>query len=152
MTTPLPNSPAARDVAYHVHPQTNLRKLRDEGPLVVTRGEGCRIFDETGKDYIEAAAGLWCAALGFTASERLARAAYDQMKQLGYYHTFRQASHPVVIDLAEKLLSIAPKTMSKAIFQCSGSEANDTAIKLIWYYHHATGNPGKMKIIGRKGG
>jgi len=152
MNAPLPNSPAARDVAYHVHPQTNLRKLRDEGPLIVTRGEGCRIFDETGKDYIEAAAGLWCASLGFTASERLARAAYDQMKQLGYYHTFRQASHPLVIDLAEKLLSIAPKTMSKAIFQCSGSEANDTAIKLIWYYHHAKGNPAKMKIIGRKGG
>jgi 4-aminobutyrate---pyruvate transaminase len=152
MNAPLPNSPAARDVAYHVHPQTNLRKLRDEGPLIVTRGEGCRIFDETGKDYIEAAAGLWCASLGFTASERLARAAYDQMKQLGYYHTFRQASHPLVIDLAEKLLSIAPKTMSKAIFQCSGSEANDTAIKLIWYYHHAKGNPAKMKIIGRQGG
>jgi 4-aminobutyrate aminotransferase-like enzyme len=56
MNAPLPNSPAARDVAYHVHPQTNLRKLRDEGPLIVTRGEGCRIFDETGKDYIEAAA------------------------------------------------------------------------------------------------
>src|SRR5579885_1765667 len=152
MSTLLPNSPAARDVAYHVHPQTNLRKLKEEGPLVVTRGEGCRIFDDTGKDYIEAAAGLWCASLGFTASERLARAAYDQMRQLGYYHTFRQASHPVVIDLAEKLLSIAPMSMSKAIFQCSGSEANDTAIKLIWYYHHAMGHPEKMKIIGRKGG
>jgi len=149
MSTMLPNSPAARDVAYHIHPQTNLRKLKDEGPMVVVRGEGCRIFDESGKDYIEAAAGLWCASLGFTAPERLARVAYDQMKQLGYYHTFRQASHPIVIDLAEKLLSIAPKGMAKAIFQCSGSEANDTAIKLIWYYHHAKGNPAKMKIIGR---
>ena len=152
MTELLPNSPAARDVAYHVHPQTNLRKLREEGPLVITRGKGCRIFDDAGKDYIEAAAGLWCAALGFSASERLARVAYDQMKALAYYHTFRQTSHPAAIDLAEKLLSIAPKGMSKAIFQCSGSEANDTAIKLIWYYHHATGNPQKMKIIGRKNG
>jgi len=152
MTELLPNSPAARDVAYHVHPQTNLRRLREEGPLVITRGKGCRIFDESGKDYIEAAAGLWCASLGFSASERLARVAYDQMKSLAYYHTFRQSSHPAAIDLAEKLLSIAPEGMSKAIFQCSGSEANDTAIKLIWYYHHAAGNPQKMKIIGRKNG
>jgi 4-aminobutyrate--pyruvate transaminase len=150
MSALLPNSPAARDVAYHVHPQTNLRKLVEEGPLLITRGEGCRVFDDSGKDYIEAAAGLWCASLGFNASERLARAAYDQMKQLAYYHTFRQRSHPAVIDLSEKLLSIAPKQMSKAIFQCSGSEANDTAIKLIWYYHHAIGKPRKMKIIGRK--
>jgi len=150
MSAPLPNSPGARDVAFHIHPQTNLRKLREEGPLVIARGEGCRIYDDAGKDYIEAAAGLWCASLGFNASERLARVAYDQMKRLAYYHTFRQRAHPAVIDLSEKLLSIAPKTMSKAIFQCSGSEANDTAIKLIWYYHHAIGKPRKTKIIGRK--
>ena len=152
MNVLLPNSPAARDVAYHIHPQTNLKKLKEEGPLVITRGEGCRIFDDGGKDYIEAAAGLWCASLGFNASERLARDAYEQMKTLAYYHTYRQRTHPAATDLAEKLLSIAPKSMSKAIFQCSGSEANDTAIKLIWYYHHAIGKPQKTKIISRKNG
>ncbi|MSQ55690.1 MAG: aminotransferase class III-fold pyridoxal phosphate-dependent enzyme [Betaproteobacteria bacterium] len=148
----LPNSPAARDAAYHIHPQTNLRKLKEEGALVITRGEGCRIFDDGGKDYIEAAAGLWCASLGFNASERVARVAYEQMKKLAYYHTYRQRTHPAIIDLSEKLLSLAPKGMSKAIFQCSGSEANDTAIKLVWYYHHAIGKPQKTKIISRKFG
>ncbi len=149
---PLPNSAAARDVAYYVHPQTNLRRHEQDGPVVISRGEGVYIYDDAGERYIETVAGLWCASLGFSASERIARVAYDQMRKLGYYHTYRHRAHEANIDLAEKLIQLAPVPMSKALFQCSGSEANDTAIKLAWYYQAAMGRPGKNKIIGRQGG
>ncbi len=80
----IPNSIEARDVATLVHMQTNLRKHQKEGPHVITRGQGCRVFDDTGRDYIDAVAGLWCASLGF-GSERLAQVAAEQMRTLGYY-------------------------------------------------------------------
>jgi 4-aminobutyrate--pyruvate transaminase len=76
--TYIPNSIEARDVASLVHMQTNLRKHQQEGPLVITRGDGCRVYDNSGREYIESIAGLWCASLGF-ASERLAKVAYEQM-------------------------------------------------------------------------
>ena len=148
----LVNSAAARDLENQVHPQTNLRALRDEGSLIITRGDGVRVFDEDGKEYIESVAGLWCAALGFSANERIARVAYEQLKQLGFYHSFRQRAVTTSIDLAEKLMQLAPVPMSKALFFNSGSEANDTAIKLAWYYHHAIGKPERRKIIGRQMG
>src|SRR6202011_488147 len=131
--TYIPNSIEARDVASLVHMQTNLRKHQQEGPIVIARGEGCRIFDEQGRDYIEAIAGLWCASLGF-ASERLAKVAYEQMRKLGDYPLYRHRSNEPAIALAETLLKIAPVPMARVVFQCSGSEANDTAIKLAWYY------------------
>ena len=145
------NSAQARDIAYQVHPQTNLRLHQTEGPLVVERGEGPYVFDDSGNRYLEGMAGLWCASLGFS-ERRLAEAAYEQMKTLPYYHTFNGRSHPASIDLAEKLIEIAPVKMSKVLFQSSGSEANDTAIKLVWYYHNAIGKPKKKKIIGRTKG
>lgn len=145
------NSPYARDIAFVVHQQTNLDAHARDGATLMQRGQGVRVFDVDGKDYIEAMAGLWSAALGFS-EKRLAEAAYKQMLELPYYHTFFQMGHTPSVDLAEKLLSIAPKGMAKAMFQCSGSEANDTAIKLVWYYHNAIGKPEKKKIIGRDRG
>lgn len=145
----IPNSLAARDIASVVHMQTNLRVHQEEGPLVIARGEGCRVFDDCGRDYIEAVAGLWCASLGF-ASERLAKVAYEQMRQLGYYHLYRHRSNEPAIALAETLLKLAPVPMGRVIFQCSGSEANDTAIKLAWYYWDARGEPQRKKIIARQ--
>ena len=145
----IPNSIAARDIASLVHMQTNLRLHQQEGPVVISRGEGCRVFDDSGRDYIEAVAGLWCASLGF-ASERLAKVAYDQMRQLGYYHLYRHRSNAPAIELAERLLEIAPVPMARVVFQCSGSEANDTAIKLAWYYWDAVGEPQRRKIIARQ--
>jgi 4-aminobutyrate--pyruvate transaminase len=147
--TYIPNSIEARDIASLVHMQTNLRLHQEEGPLVIARGDGCRIFDEAGRDYIEAIAGLWCASLGF-ASERLAKVAYDQMRRLGYYHLYRHRSNEPAIELAETLLRIAPVPMARVLFQCSGSEANDTAIKLAWYYWHARGEPQRVKIVARQ--
>ena len=149
MTTLAPNSIQARDIASIVHPQTNLVRHMQEGPSVINSGQGCYVTDDNGTRYLDTAAGLWCASLGY-ASERLAKVAYDQMRKLGYYHLYRGTTHEAGVDLAEKLLSIAPVPMSKVLFQCSGSEANDTALKLVWYYHHAIGKPEKRKIIGRR--
>jgi 4-aminobutyrate--pyruvate transaminase len=146
--TYVPNSIEARDVASLVHMQTNLRRHQQDGPLVIARGEGCRVFDDSGGDYLEAVAGLWCASLGF-ASERLAKVAYEQMRTLGYYHLYRHRSTEPAIALAEELLKIAPVPMARVVFQCSGSEANDTAIKLAWYYWNAVGEPQRTKIIAR---
>ncbi|MDE0941123.1 MAG: aminotransferase [Alphaproteobacteria bacterium] len=148
----MPNSAAARDVAYYIHPQTNLRRHAEVGPVIVSHGDGVFIVDENGNRYMETVAGLWCAALGFSANERIAKVAYDQMRKLGYYHTYRHTAHESSIDLAEKLIQLAPVPMSKVLFQCSGSEANDTAVKLAWYYQAAMGRPEKIKIIGRERG
>jgi len=146
--TYIPNSLEARDIASLVHMQTNLRKHQQEGPLVIERGEGCRVFDNSGREYIESVAGLWCASLGF-GSERLAKVAYEQMRRLGYYHLYRHRSNEPAIALAEALLKIAPLPMARVVFQCSGSEANDTAIKLAWYYWNAAGQPQRTKFIAR---
>jgi 4-aminobutyrate--pyruvate transaminase len=145
----MPNSPEARDIASYIHPQTNPRMHQQTGPSIIAKGHGIWIEDSDGKRVLDAVAGLWCASLGFAANERLARVAYDQMRKLGYYQTYRSASNDPTIDLTEKLLKLSPVPMSKVLLQCSGSEANDTAIKLIWYYHHAIGKPAKTKIIGR---
>ncbi len=143
-----PNSAASRDVAYHLHPYTNARKHEAEGPIVMTKGKGVYVVDETGKEYIEGLAGLWCAGLGF-GEERLVAAATRQMRALPYYHAFAQKAPAPSIDLAEKLIERAPVPMSKAFFANSGSEANDTALKIVWYYNNALGRPERKKIISR---
>ncbi|WP_299440309.1 aspartate aminotransferase family protein [uncultured Rhodospira sp.] len=144
-----PNSAAARDVRSQLHPYTNPVAHEANGPLIVERGEGVRVFDEDGKDYIEALAGLWCTSLGFSAEERIARVAYDQLRTLGFYHPFGGKAHTPGIELAEALLAMAPVPMSKVLFCNSGSEANDTAIKLIRFYNNALGRPEKKKLISR---
>jgi 4-aminobutyrate--pyruvate transaminase len=145
----LPNSLHALDIASVLHPQSNLRKHLEQGPTIISKGKGIYVYDEDGREFLEAAAGLWCASLGFGV-ERLAKVAYDQMCKVGYYHIYRSASNETAIELAGKLLEMAPVPMSKVFFQCSGSEANDTAVKVVWYYWHAHGKPEKRKIIGRK--
>jgi 4-aminobutyrate--pyruvate transaminase len=144
----LGNSAASRDIAYLIHPYTNLKLHESEGPLIITEGKGVRVYDEDGKDYIEGLAGLWCTSLGF-GEERLVEAAAKQMRKLPFYHAFAAKSHDVGIELAEKLIEMAPVPMSKVFFANSGSEANDTAIKLVWYYNNALGRPEKKKIISR---
>src|SRR3546814_16579767 len=93
-------------------------------------------------------AGRWCTSLGF-GEERLVEAAARQMRELPFYHTFGSKSHNPAIDLAERLIGLAPVPMSKAFFANSGSEANDTAIKMIWYRNNALARPEKTKIISR---
>jgi 4-aminobutyrate--pyruvate transaminase len=142
------NSASARDIAYHLHPYTNAVKHEAEGPLVLTEGKGVYVYDENGKAYIEGMAGLWCASLGF-GEERLVEAATRQLRKLPYYHNFTHKAANVAIDLAEKLIEIAPVPMSKVFFTNSGSEANDTVVKMVWYYNNAIGRPQKKKIISR---
>jgi 4-aminobutyrate--pyruvate transaminase len=146
--TPPRNSNAIRDIANVLHPYTDHRAHAKNGPLVITRGEGVRVFDDQGREYIEAVAGLWCAALGFS-NERLVEAAYAQMKKLPFYHAFTAKSHEPMIDLSEMLIERSPCPMSKVFYANSGSEANDTAIKMIWYVNNALGRPEKKKIISR---
>jgi len=145
---PLPNSLAARDAVSVLHPYTNGLANEAEGSLIMTRGEGVYVFDDAGNRYLEGMSGLWCASLGF-GQERLAQAAADQIRRLPFYHGFNQKGHDIQIELAERLLALAPVVMSKVFFANSGSEANDTAIKLIWYRSNALGKPVKKKIIGR---
>ena len=142
------NSAAARDIANVLHPYTDLKMHQEIGPLVISRGKGVRVFDENGKDYIESVAGLWCASLGFD-NERLVQAAVTQMRKLPFYHAFTAKSHEPMIDLAEMLVARAPVPMSKVFFANSGSEANDSAIKMVWYFNNALGRTAKKKIIGR---
>ncbi|MCJ8145300.1 aspartate aminotransferase family protein [Ancylobacter sp. A5.8] len=146
---PIPNSVEARDIAFHLHPATNAKKHLEAGPLVIERGEGIHVFDASGRKYIEALAGLWCAGLGFS-DDRVADAVYKQMKTLPYYHTFAHRSHGPVVDLAEKLIAMAPVPMSKVFFTNSGSEAVDTVMKLVWYRSNAMGQPEKKKFIARE--
>ena len=144
----MPNSPEARDIAYHFHAYTNAITHAETGPMVIERGEGVHVWDNNGNKYIEAMSGLWSAALGFN-EDRLVKAATEQMQKLPFYHNFTHKSHDKAIDLAEKLVSIAPVPMSKVFFTNSGSEANDTVLKLIWYRSNALGLPDKKKIISR---
>ncbi|MBS0232084.1 MAG: aspartate aminotransferase family protein [Proteobacteria bacterium] len=143
------NSSRARDIAYHLHPATDARLHEKIGPLVITKGKGVNVWDEDGREYIEGLAGLWSVAVGF-GEERLVSAATRQMEQLPYYHSFGHKSHPSVIDLAEKLATMSPVEGGKVFFANSGSEANDTAIKIVWYVNNAKGLPKKTKFISRK--
>ncbi len=144
----MPNSPEARDIAFHFHGYTNPVILGDIGPMIIERGEGIHVFDSNGTKYIEAMAGLWSVAVGFS-EKRLVKAATDQMSKLPYYHDFSYKSHEKAIDLAEKLVSMAPVPMSKVFFTNSGSEANDTVLKMIWYRSNSLGMPEKKKVIAR---
>jgi 4-aminobutyrate--pyruvate transaminase len=146
-----PNSLAARDAAALLHPYTNAVENEALGPLVAMRGEGVYVYDENGTKYLDGMAGLWCASLGF-ANTRLAKAASDQINRLAFYHAFNRKSHEPQIELAERLLAIAPEGMTRVFFANSGSEAADSAIKIAWYYNIARGKPEKKKIIGRRRG
>jgi len=143
-----PNSLEARDKAYQMHPNVDLRRHERMGSLVIERGEGVYVFDTSGKRYIEGMAGLWSVGLGF-GEKRLAEVAKAQMEKLPYYHTFAYKTHSPSIELAEKLIQMAPVPMSKVHFTSSGSEANDLVIKLTWYRSNALGLPQKKKMIGR---
>ncbi len=146
-----PNSPAARDISYLVHPYTNIREHEKIGPVVIERGKGIYVYDDQGNEYIEGLAGLWSVAVGF-GEDRLVRAATEQLKKLPFYHIFVHKSHGPAIDLAERLVAITPDRLRHVTFTNSGSEANDTVVKMVWYYNNARGRPEKKKIIGRQKG
>ena len=147
--TAIPNSIEARDIASVLHPATNFKALNADGPLVITEGKGVFVKDNHGKEYIEGLAGLWCTSLGHGVKE-LAETARAQMENVAFSHMFGGRSHAPAIELAEKLKEWSPLDTGKVFFGCSGSDANDTQVKLIRYYNNAVGRPEKKKIISRK--
>ncbi|MBT9384951.1 aspartate aminotransferase family protein [Pseudooceanicola sp. CBS1P-1] len=146
--TDLSNSLAAADIAHSLHPYTNARAHEDQGPMIISRGEGIYVWDSNGKQYIEGMAGLWSVAVGFS-EPRLKAAALAQMDELPYYHTFTSKAHAPQIRLAEKLVEMSPEALTKVFFTNSGSEANDTVIKMVWYLNNALGRPQKKKFLAR---
>ena len=150
------NSPASRDVAFHMHPYTNPAQLAAAGPHIIAKGDGVFVHDDSGNRFYEGMSGLWCTSLGFSEPE-LVNAAIAQFNKLPFYHSFAGKTVDPAIELAEMLITNAPPAgggsrMSKVFFAASGSEANDTAMKMVWYYNAALGRPEKRKIISRKKG
>ncbi|MCK0198616.1 aspartate aminotransferase family protein [Ancylobacter sp. 6x-1] len=147
----LTNSLQSLDVAHHIHPITNLRRLERQGPIVIDRGQGIYVYDDEGREYIEAMAGLWSVGLGF-GEQRLVDAATKQLEKLPYYHVFSQKAHAPSALLAAKLTELAPAGLEHVFFTNSGAEANDSVVKFVWYYNNAIGRPEKKKFLARDGG
>ena len=143
-----PRSIRDLDIAHVLHGYTNLKVHEQKGPMVIDSGEGIYVRDSAGRRYIEGLAGLWNVSLGFSEA-RLVQAAAQQLQKLPFYHNFSHKSHDPQIALAEQLVAMAPAPMVKAYFANSGSEANDSAIKMIWYRSNALGQPQKKKILSR---
>jgi 4-aminobutyrate---pyruvate transaminase len=144
------NAARVLDMGLHFHSQTDPRLHETDGPLIITKGDGVMVFDDAGNRYIEGMGGLWCASLGFN-DGRLADVASKQMRTLATYHTFNHRSNEACIDLVGQISGISPIRGGKVFLVNSGSEANDTMIKLAWFYNVARGKPTKRKIISRKG-
>lgn len=148
---------AAMDRRSLFHPFTALGDHERDGPPIIIRsGEGVRVTDANGKKYIDAMAGLWCVNVGY-GRESIANAMADQAKELCYFHAFSSMSSEPPIILADRLIDLAKESvpqaeMSKVFFGNSGSDANDTQVKLVWYYNNARGKPQKKKIIARERG
>jgi 4-aminobutyrate--pyruvate transaminase len=141
-----------QDIANLLHPYTPLDQVRVTGPMVIRRGDGVYVEDDQGRRYLEGMAGLWCTSLGFS-EQRLVDAAIRQMRELPYYQIFAGRSNEPSIELSERLIGLTRHLgMDKALFANSGSEANDQAVKVIWYYFNSIGKPEKKKLIARERG
>ena len=141
----------ARDVESLLHPVTNLAQHRVDGPLVIESGESIYVYDNEGRRYVEGLAGLWCVGLGF-GNEEMAETAREQISRLSYGHLFGGRSNENAIALAEKIKDLLPVPMAQVFFACSGSEANDTQVKLAWYKSNARGETARKKVLARKNG
>jgi putrescine aminotransferase len=137
------------DARHHLHPFTTHHELAEKGTRVIDRAEGCYLWEADGHKLIDGMAGLWCVQVGY-GRERLARVAAEQLKQLSYYNNFFQCASVPTIELAAKLGDILPDGMSRVFFASSGSEANDTVVKSVWYYWNLMGKPEKKHFISRK--
>jgi len=145
----------AMDRASILHPATALQQHQQHGGMVIERGSGVSLEDIHGKRYLDGGAGLWCVNVGY-GREELGRAAAEEMSRLGYYHSFGGASNPPQIELADRLLRLLRETTpfenaSRVFFGLSGSDANDTQMKIIRAYNNLRGRPEKKKIIARQG-
>ena len=152
ITNHLPTAELQRlDSAHHMHPFTDANGLAEKGARVITRGEGVWLTDSEGHRIIDGMAGLWCVNIGYGRKE-LAQAAAKQMEELAYYNTFFQTTHVPAIALAAKLAEVAPGDLNHVFFAGSGSEANDTNIRLVRRYWQVKEQPERRVIIARWNG
>ncbi len=139
------------DREFLFHPFTNLREHESTGPLTMVTGHGSTIVDTQGRTYLDAMAGLWCVNVGYGNVE-IAETMRMQAEKLAFYHSFASMGNEPTAELAQRLIATAPGSMSKVFFGNSGSDANDTQVKLVWYYNNVLGRPEKKKIISRSRG
>jgi putrescine aminotransferase len=136
------------DRRHHLHPFTDPAEIARRGARIITRAEGCWLWDSEGRRILDGMAGLWCVNVGYGRAE-LVEAARRQMAELPYYNTFFQCATPAVVELAARLAELAPPGFERVFFTNSGSEANDTAVKLVRWFWNLQGRPRKKTIIGR---
>ena len=140
------------DRRFVFHPFTQLGEHERTGsPRMIVAGRGARVLDIHGRSYIDGMAGLWCVNVGYGRTE-LGDAMSEHAGRLGYYHAFSSMGTDTPGLLAERLVNLAPPGMSKVFFGCTGSDANDTQVKLVWFYNNVLGRPAKKKIIARDRG
>lgn len=130
------------------HPFTSVADHLRDGPLVISEGRGVRVKDIRGQEYLDGMAGLWCVNLGYGRRE-ITEAIAAQSAKLSFFHAFNSMSTDVAIECADALLARAPTPMARVFFGTSGSDANETQLKLVWYYNNLLGRPKKKKIISR---
>ena len=149
MTAPLSNRDwGARDLQHHFHGFSDMDTLTQAGPIVIRGGEGVWVFDTEGKAYLEANSGLWNFIAGFNQPE-LIDVAREQYARFPGYHAFFGRVSDTAVALAEKVIDVSPFSSGKVFFTNSGSEANDTAVKMLWMINHCSDKPERRKIISR---
>lgn len=149
--TKSPESLLSQDMQNHLHPFTLLSDHQKNGPMVIAKGKGTRVTDHLGREYLDAFAGLWCVNVGYGRSE-IAEAVSNQIQQLNYFHSFLAMANEPTIALADRLKRLMPASIDKVFFGLSGSDANDTNIKIVWLYNNLRGQPQKKKLIARRSG
>ena len=138
------------DRDHFLHPWTHFDSFKADGSLVIAEGKGAYVYDSRGKRYLDGIGGLWCMSIGF-GEEEMAEAVADQIRRLSFYSAFVDTTNPPAAELAAKLASLAPGDLNRVFYTCSGSAANDTAVRLIHYYNARRGKPEKRHIISRIG-
>ncbi len=138
----------AQDAAHHIHPFTDTAHLNQKGARVITRAEGVYIYDSQGNRILDGMAGLWCVGVGY-GREEIVQAVSAQMRELPYYNTFFQTTHPPVIELATRLTNLAHDHMNHVFFTGSGSDANDTILRMVRHFWAVQGQPERSVIISR---
>jgi putrescine---pyruvate transaminase len=153
MQKPPSNSPSPQDLwqmdqRTSLHPWHNFGSFADKGSLVITRGDGCWLWDANGKRYFDAVGGLWCTNIGLGRRE-MAQAIGDQAERLAFCNTFVDMTNDVSAQLSQRIADLAPGDLNRVHFTTGGSTAVDTAARMVMYYHHCRGNPDKVQLVAR---
>ncbi|MCU0825816.1 MAG: aminotransferase [Tabrizicola sp.] len=148
LARPTPNSIWEMDRSHALHPWTNFGPFEREGSLVISRGEGCYLWDEAGRRYLDAVGGMWCTNVGLGRKD-MAQAIADQVERLAFANSFVDVTNEPSARLAAKLAALAPGDLNRVHFTTGGSTAVDTAVRMVWYYQSSMGRPDKTDIVAR---